>query len=246
MSQEIKKLLPVILLVAAVAMGWLSWQGYNDILIVQQQIKETEDKIAELNLAATKASTFVTYMKEHPAVVEKLNMAISDDGNKPNMVSVLANIASPSGLLLKNITFEDVRDTPVVAVAADAEPTAEDTVSVENVKLVFNGTYASLKNFLSFTEKSLKFMDVAAIDFKPEAKDKEKPQTTKYYDFSVTLKTYYIVKKEKISNESKILLANNLVDMSFADEKQFTDLVPPQNYNIDTTDTGDWGNKNIF
>lgn len=242
MAQEIKKILPIIFLIAAAGLGWLSWQGYQDILAVQNQIKDSEDKILVLNLAAEKANKFVSFMKENPESSEKLNILLSDSANKPNLVYFLSSGAFSNGLLLKKINFED---SPAVAAGGPAAAVSADKPSAQNVKLVLSGTYSSLKNFLTFAEKSLKLIDVVSVDFKVDAEGKEKVQIQSY-DFTVGLKTYYIPKNDNISKEAKILLANSLVDLSFTKGKQFTDLVSPQNYNVDTTDTGDWVNKNIF
>lgn len=236
MSQEIKKILPVIFLIAAIGLGWLSWQGYADILIVQNQIKDAGDKASALTSAAEKINNFIIYTKESPEAVEKFNIFLSDNSNKPGIVSFLANGAFSNGLLLKSINFTD---------SPAAQPAAEENPSAQGIMLVFSGTYSSLKNFLVFTEKSLKLTDVVSIDFKSAPDGNNKSQIANY-DFTVGLKTYYVAKKDNLSVESKILLANSLTDLSFAKEKQFMDLVAPQNYNIDTTDTGDWGNKNIF
>lgn len=235
--------MPAVFLIAAVGLGWLSWQGYQDIAIIQNQIKDSEDKIKVLNSAAEKVNNLVSYVKENPEASEKLNIALSDNSNKPNMVSVLASAAFSSGLLLKNIDFIESREAQAAAGAVD--PAAPEKPAMQEVKLGFSGTYSSLKNFLIFTEKSLKLMDVVSVDFGSASTEKEKDQIANY-NFTVSLKTYYIAKSGNISKESKVLLANNLVNLSFVKEKQFTELAIPQNYNIDTTDTGDWGNKNIF
>jgi len=238
MSQEVKKILPVIFVVAALGLGYLSWTGYEDALTIQNQVNDSKTKVAELRTAAEKTNNFSTYIKENPDVSGKLNIALSDDSNKPSAVAVLSTAAFTNSLLLKKIELADSKETPAAGLAVE-KPSAQD------VKLSFNGTYSSLKNFLIFTEKSLKLMDVASIDFKSAAAEKDKSQAVNY-DFTIALKAYYVPKKDSISNEGKILIANNLTEPAFLKNKQFTDLVPPQNYNVDATDTGDWGNKNIF
>lgn len=245
MSQEIKKILPVIFLIAAIGLGWLSWQEYQEVLTMQNQMKEAEDKTVVLSSAVEKTNKFVSYAKANPEALEKINIILPDDSNKPGMVYFLASAVMSNGLLLKTVNFSDSREAQTAADQGGAPPVSEEKPAAQDIKLVFSGTYSSLKNFLIFAGKSLKLMDVVSISFGSKEKEQDKSQIANY-DFSVNLKSYYLAKNDSDTKETKILLANNLVDLSFTKEKKFTDLMPPQNYNIDTTDTGDWGNKNIF
>lgn len=245
MGQEIKKILPVILLIAAVGLGWLSWQSYSGILIIQNQIKEFEDKIVVLNKAAGKTKEFISFAEKNSEVVNKLNIALPDNSNKPNLVSSLAGAAFSNGLLLKNISFENLHDMQAVSGEEEAQNFAEGKYKTQFVKLIFSGTYSSLKNFLIFTGKNLKLTDITSIDFKSFKTANEDFQVASY-DFSVGLETYYLSKNDNISAESKISEVSKLADFSFFQGKQFMDLVSPEDYIIDTADTGDLGNKNIF
>lgn len=245
MSQEIKKILPVIFLIAAAGLGWLSWQSYADILILQDQIKESEDKVAVLNKALEKTKELAGFAKKNPEIAEKMNIILPDSASKPGMVSSLAKAASSNGLLLKNISFENLSNAQIVYSEDGTQNTAEEKYKTQAVRLSFGGTYSSLKNFLIFAGKSLKLMDIDSIDFKSVKNGEEKPQLANY-DFSVGLKTYYLIKNDDISAESKISEANSLPSLSFFQGKQFADLLYLDNYNIDTSDKGDVGNKNIF
>lgn len=245
MSEEIKKILPVIFLLAAIGLGWLSWDTYSGISAVQNEVKASEDKIASLSTAVEKVNKFASFAKENPEAVNKLNIILPDDSKKPNMVSSLASASFANGLLLKKISFGDASNAQAVYGGTEDQGAANGKYKTQAISLSFSGTYSSLKNFLVFAEKNLKLTDVASIDFESAETAGEKPQIASY-DFSVKLKTYYLDRTNNISRELKILAADKLNSLSFVQGKQFMDLVSPENYNIDTTDTGDWGNKNIF
>lgn len=250
MNQEIKKILPVVFLIVAAGLGWLSWQSYLDILIAQNQIKESKDKIAVLNKTVEKINEFIYFTKKNPEIADKLNIILPDSGDKPNMVSSLASAAFFNGLLLKNINFTD---PPIGQIAYNEDGTpvvAENEFKTENITLVFSGTYSSLKNFLIFAGKSLKLTDINSIDFKKSEAENagaaNEGSQTASYDFTIGLKTYYLSKNDNVSAESKISEASGWINLSFFQGKQFMELVSPDNYNIDITDAGDRGNKNIF
>ncbi len=240
MSQKINKLLPIILLFSAIGLGWLSWREYSNILIIQIEIIDAQSKVDTLKATVKKVDDFVSYVKKNPEAAERIDIFLSDDSKKLNMMSFLTN---SSGVLLKNVNFTESLEPQVISTDSSAKVVVGEKPSTQEINLSFNGTYPVLKNFLNFTEKSLKLMDITSIDFKPAAKEDFEAAS---YDFSISLRTYYINKGAEPTEETKKIIANRLTSLSFAGQKQFTDLVPPQSYNIDTTDTGDWGNKNIF
>ncbi len=247
MSQQINKILPVVFFLSAIALGWLSWQYYGDISIVQSEIKDFEGKNSSLNSVFENVKKLISFSRENPEAADKINMFLPDASGKPNIVSVLANASFSNGLLLKKINFEEPQDAKNAAGAGNTSAAVKEKYKTQNIKLVFSGTYSSLKNFLAFTEKSLRLMDVASLDFKALNNfEKPVPGAAANYEFSVGLKTYYSQKIESAGAEEKIAEAGVLADLSLITEKQFTDLLSPQNYNIDIVDTGDWGNKNIF
>lgn len=249
MNQEIKKILPVVFLILSSVLAWQSWQEYSNVSNIQNQINDSQAKTTTLTAIADKVDKFVAEMKANPEIAEKMDILLSDGNNKVGTMSFLTNLALSNGLLLQNINFTEQIAIQEVSGQNQANSLQETKPLSQDVKMTFSGNYSSLKNFLAYIEKSLKLTEVVSIDFKNIAKDatkdKEKSQNAGY-DFSLGLKTFYMDKSENLSQEAKIVVANNLIDLSFVKQKQFIELTFPQNYNIDTADTGDWGNKNIF
>ncbi|MBI2052052.1 MAG: type 4a pilus biogenesis protein PilO [Candidatus Sungbacteria bacterium] len=132
--------------------------------------------------------------------VERLEQAIPSSEFKPEMISIMENLASQNGLNLSKIDVKSAMDDtsartpgsrPVIS--SGKEMTKTLTVDVNS-----SGNYNSFKSWLGAVEKSLRLMDVTKISFdvtqSKTAEGEIIPGVDPIIDYSVSMKTYVLKK----------------------------------------------------
>jgi Tfp pilus assembly protein PilO len=147
-----------------------------------EAINKSEELIAERDrLIAVKNSIDETSRKN----LEKL---LPDSIDNIRLIIDINNIARRYGLVMKNLHLTGNEGTKTGAVAApDDRGVAiggNDTIGSVTISFSVNARYETFKQFMKDLEDSLRLVDVTDFSLKNTDKD--------YYDFDVTLKTYWL------------------------------------------------------
>lgn len=145
-------------------------KSYNDTLTqaeeMEKEIEVFSNKIASLNSED----------------MDKLEKLLPDTVSNVNLIIDINNIASNSGLTIRNIELEQPKTDGENKTEARSNSNLYDSI---DLSFEVNASYASFQNFLRSLEKSLRLVDITAISFTPT-------DTTERYVFKVTLRTYWL------------------------------------------------------
>jgi Tfp pilus assembly protein PilO len=178
-----KTLFSTILLIGALGIFFGYTQGKYNI------IKETKLEIASLQSDFEKSKVIISKRDELKKVyssfkaddLKDLDSLIPDNVDNIRLIMDMNSIAKRYGLVLKGITInEDSKDKDAI----DQEvKTALDSIEVA---FKVSSTYENFVQFLRDLERSLRIVDVTSLSFKST--------DVGVYDFSVSIKTYWLSK----------------------------------------------------
>ncbi|MBI2454377.1 MAG: type 4a pilus biogenesis protein PilO [Parcubacteria group bacterium] len=172
------------------------WSSFRvetkEIALKKQTIALEKQVIAKLN----SVSQVLNSQKDN---VSRLEQAIPGDELKPELLSIMENLASQNGLALLTIGVK----TPTSEDNARAAPRTGEVKSAGSIKtlevdLQVSGTYSSFKNWLEAIEKNLRITDVSGISFAIEEKKNAEGEVISaidpVIDYTVSMNTYVLKK----------------------------------------------------
>ncbi len=119
--------------------------------------------------------------------IEKINKIIPETYESEIFLNTINNLASPSGMKIKNIKDNGVAPTDRSAVVV-TDSTQELPYKINMMTITLNGGYAQLLKFLNDLETSLHLVDVKSVTLRSASKDSKSSLDT--YDFEVNLAAY--------------------------------------------------------
>ncbi|MDB5265251.1 MAG: hypothetical protein JWN64_822 [Parcubacteria group bacterium] len=163
--------------------------GYKRALAAADEFKQKEAK-----LAADKA-------KLDPQKLTRLQAMLPDGVDNVQLILDLQGLAARSGLQLSNFDIKNEPTAPTVTatptsipatpIAATTAVGATSAVQVSGptealeLSVKATGTYSAFRTFLDSVERSLRLLDVAAIDV-------AKGEGTGVYTYTVTFRLYWL------------------------------------------------------
>ena len=130
--------------------------------------------------------------------VERLEQAIPSFEFKPEMISIMENLANQNGLNLSKVDVESVsEDTSARTPSSRAIiPSNQEMTKILKVGINASGSYSAFKSWLEAVEKSLRLTDVTEILFtisqKKTAEGEIISNLDPIIDYSVSMKTYIL------------------------------------------------------
>lgn len=192
-----KYILPTILVLASLASFFLvtnpmyaslrtlkiQSQAYSDALTNSKKLQSVRD---QLN---------ARYSGFDPVALDRLNKLLPDNPDNIKMIIEIENIATPYGMILKNVKFDAPKKTAdengFVTGSADEIAAASKDYGIFNLEFSTTGTYQNFQNFLKDLEKSLRIIDVSSISFSSVDSATANGLSDVYkYDFKI--KTYWL------------------------------------------------------
>ena len=173
------------------------WTGVSELrkeVSLKKKSIELERQVIE------KLNAINQVLDSQKSNVERLEQAIPSFEFKPEMISIMENLASQNGLNLSKVDVESALDdtsarTPSSrpVVSSGKEMTKTLVVEVNS-----SGNYNSFKSWLEAVEKSLRLIDVTKISFtvtqSKTAEGEIIPGVDPIIDYSVSMKTYVLKK----------------------------------------------------
>ncbi len=180
-----KNIIASLLILASIGIFFgLIKPAYGNVLSLQSQIKTYDDALSQGNILQAKISADKQQLASFSqSDVDRLNKLIPDTIDNVKLIIDIKNIALQSGMLLKSINVSDTKD----AVDQSGNPTSNNPFGIQSVDLSFvvTSSYPNFVLFLQRLEQSLRLVDVRSVSFTPT-------DTSNVYDFSVTLRTYWL------------------------------------------------------
>jgi Tfp pilus assembly protein PilO len=177
--------LPIILIAAAIGLFALYTNGtyqhiktlqvrvgsFNEALDTAQSLKQQRDALL------SKRNTFSAEN------IQKLERILPDNVDNIRFVIDINNIAARHSLSLKNVSLGTLSDSKNQRAALSVGASGDPVGSAE-IGFSLTATYEDFLIFLQDLEHSLRIVDISKISFKPA--------TGSQYDFSMTIKTYWL------------------------------------------------------
>jgi Tfp pilus assembly protein PilO len=194
-----KKLITNLLIFAALFLA--VWFGilpvWSEISTVRAEIKSKEGTVNLERQVIEKLNSINQVLDSQKSSVERLEQAIPTTESKPELLSIMENLASQNGLSLKGVNIEVA---PEDTAAAKRSARTPDSISLKKIiiDISASGSYSSFKSWLDAVEKNLRITDISKITFKiPEKKSDTgafEPNIDPVIDYSVAM-TAYVLKK---------------------------------------------------
>ena len=196
-----KTIINIVVAAGLVLIVWLvvipAWTGVSELrkeVSLKKKSIELERQVIE------KLNAINQVLDSQKSNVERLEQAIPSFEFKPEMISIMENLASQNGLNLSKVDVESALDdtsarTPSSrpVVSSGKEMTKTLVVGVNS-----SGNYNSFKSWLEAVEKSLRLIDVTKISFtvtqSKTAEGEIIPGVDPIIDYSVSMKTYILKK----------------------------------------------------
>lgn len=179
MSKAIYRLIiEIIFLVALVLIIWQDLPKFQDLSLIQTEVKEKKLEIQSQEEYFSSLSSTLEELKKYEVELAKVSSALPSDSplSISNLSDFLQKTSSQNGLILRKIS--------TVSSPNEKVSTKEKTGLKENyISLTLEGSYPSFKNFLSVLEQSARLIEVENISFlSPEKGD--------IFSFDLRIKVY--------------------------------------------------------
>ncbi len=196
-----KKLITNTVIYAALVLAiWFvaapAWSGFRaeakEVALKKQTITLEKQVIDKLN----SVNQVLDSQKDN---VARLEQAIPSEELKPELLSIMENLANQNGLALATIEV----NAPTGDAGSRAASRTNENISASSLKtleitLQVSGTYSSFKSWLEAIEKNLRISDVSNISFavgeKKSAEGEVIPAVDPVIDYTVSMDTYVLKK----------------------------------------------------
>jgi len=177
------------------------WPMWSEISGIRAEIKSKQGTVNLERQVIEKLNSISQVLDAQRSNVERLEQAIPITEARPELLSIMENLASQNGLSLKNISIDAVpEDTAAAKRSARAGEGVSGPVSLKkvNIDVQSSGGYSAFKSWLNAIETNLRITDISKISFNISEKKSEsgafEPSIDPIIDYNVGM-TAYVLKK---------------------------------------------------
>lgn len=248
-GQAKTKITSIIFLLITIVLIWQIFNIYPEIILAQENIKNEETKVKDLEIILQKIGGLIGFAAENKENIGKFDIILPAVEDKANLLSALDNMASANGLVALKINFnEKAKAGSNQQPSLDSASENADFQTV-NVQISLRGSYPSFKNFLTAIENNLRLMDAVSVEFSSDSSKEKEEGNTGVYSYNVELKTYLgnSLKEKNIAELMNNAKFKNFTveSLNFIKEKKFTDLLLSSGYDVNIGNE-EIGNEKIF
>ncbi len=198
-----KKLITNLLILSILFLAvWFGvWPMWSEISAMRTEVKSKEGTLNLEKQVIEKLNSISQVLDSQKSSVERLEQAIPNTEARPELLSIMENLASQNGLSLKNVNIDVApENTAATNRTARAKEAGSGTVSLKIVKVDIkaSGNYSAFKSWLNAVEANLRITDVSKISFSILEKKSEsgafESNIDPIIDYSVGM-TAYVLKK---------------------------------------------------
>lgn len=150
------------------------------------QYDQALQKAAELQ--QLKQSLLSRFNSFNPADLDRLRTMLPDSVDNIRLILDLDNMAENYGMALQNVVVNTPQTTAAGAIGAVSTGGAK--YSSLTLQFSTHGTYQQFKQFLGDLEKSLRVVDLVALDIQPDSTGTKGAEPSFSYD--MTIRTYWL------------------------------------------------------
>ena len=196
-------LVPTILTGAAIA-GFFVFAKpiMGEISDVKQEIASYNEALDNANALENERDKLTTKLNSiDPVNLSKLEKLLPDSVDNIRLILEIEKIASPYGMLLKDVTYDSTTNTgnsskPNTQSGISGDQTQKDTTKGYGEWSLGFSTQGSYTNFLSFVkdlESNLRMVEIQSITFSSgEGVSLGKVQPSDYYKYDFKIKTFWL------------------------------------------------------
>lgn len=173
---------PFLLLVAAVGLFFLFINPHYKTLTDLRAISaEYDDSIERAQSAVAKKDQLLAKKNAFdPVEIKRLQKMLPDKVDAVRLIIEINSITNARGTSIKNI-----KTTSEVATKRTTPGQDQTKYGTTQLSYSVSMTYDAFLQYMQDLEKSLRLVDITAVTFKPT-------DTSSIYDYSITLKTYWL------------------------------------------------------
>ncbi len=176
----------IITILAATVIGiilLLDWPAYQRMNFLKTEVEKHHQFLKEKQELSIKVNQLKQSYEAQEENIKKLNYALPEGKDIPNLIVQLEALASENGLILEEINFGSKQ-------AGKTE--SEKAYKSMGTTLSLTGSYTGFKSFLGALENNIRIMDIGLVDFSTAAMSKELPEGgEQFFTFDLELQVYY-------------------------------------------------------
>ncbi len=187
---------PFILIVGAIV-GFFALVSpvYDEITALKAQVAAYNQALDNSKALENERDKLVKkYNSIDPANLEKLEKLLPDSVDNIRLILEIEKIASPYGMVLKEVKYDSVVKDAVDSNVVQAGDSSVNLNSKEyglwNLSFSTEGNYANFLNFIRDLESNLRIVDIASIQF--SSVDNTLLGKADTYKYSFKIKTYWL------------------------------------------------------
>ena len=189
--------LPLILIVIAIAVFFIFVTPlYDEFSVLRGEVAAYDQALGNSKALEDErdklTAQYSSFLREDLVKLEKLL-----PGNVDNIRLILEieQLASPYGMLLRNVQYNAETSLPATGAAAPAgiRREARKDYGILELEFTTSGSYSDFLNFIRDLENKLRIVDISAVDFSSEVGTSiNKTIASEIYDYNIKIKTYWL------------------------------------------------------
>lgn len=163
--------------------------AYNQFKEEEIKRQEKEEQIKLLNQYKNKFENLVSRYESLGSNLEAINSALPITSEPASILASLDAMAKKNGLTIDSLTFKNIEPSSKSA-SSETSTLVNSPYTLEITSNLF-GSYDSFKNFIKDLETEIRLMDINALKFKPIASTGKVKTPANFFQFELTIDTYY-------------------------------------------------------
>ena len=174
---------------------------YNDISTIKAEVVSYNEALDNSkSLEAERDKLTQKYNAFDPVNLSKLEKLLPDNVDNIRLILEIEKIASPYGMVLKDVKYDTISKTEATANPSGAKGTikgsATDQTSrkdygIWDLEFSTQGTYNNFVNFVKDLESNLRIVDISAIQF-ASSTGTNTSISSDIYKYVFKIKTYWL------------------------------------------------------
>ncbi len=192
-----KFILPVILIGVAIAGFFMIINPlYSNVSLERAEIASYNEALDNSKaLEAERDKLTQKYNSFDPDNLSRLQKLLPDNIDNIRLILEIGKIASPYGMVLKDVKYDTSGDGKVPQTAGTMQKAANPApknYNVWNLEFSTQGTYNNFVNLVKDLENNLRIVDVSSIQFSSNVGVGINPLLPQAYKYDFKIKTYWL------------------------------------------------------
>ena len=195
-------IMPIILIGIAISVFFMFTDPlYNEISTLKTQVASYNDALNNSKALENERDKLTAkYNAINPDNLAKLVKLLPDNVDNIRLILEIEQIASPYGMVLKDVKYNTIDTNATVAATAvaqgggNAKPMSKDYGTFD-LEFSTSGSYDNFINFTKDLESNLRIVDISSISFSSDTTNtvvSAKTTSPEIYKYNFKIKTYWL------------------------------------------------------